>query len=134
MALRSALEGLGTLKRPCEVTFVSDSKYLVDGITKWVHGWRTQGWKKKGGPIQNLELWQALYRLAGRHDVTWRWVKGHAGHARNEYANDLAVMAAQEQTRSGGPVESRFTAWLGEQREKNRYVDFVEFTPPVLPD
>ena len=134
MALRSALEGLGALKKPCQVTFVSDSKYLVDGITKWVHGWRKQGWKKKGGPILNLELWQALYRLAGRHEVTWKWVKGHAGHARNEYANDLAVKAAQEQTRSGGPVESGFPTWLEEQREKDRYMDFVEFTPPVVPD
>lgn len=133
MAIRSALEGLGALKRRCRVTFVSDSKYLVDGASKWIHGWRKRGWKRKGGPIENLELWQALDRVAGRHDVTWRWVRGHAGHPRNEYANDLAVRAAQEQTRSDGVVPSGFPEWLEAQRDKDRYLDFMEFVPPEVP-
>jgi ribonuclease HI len=131
MAIRSATEGLTALKVPCRVRFVSDSQYLVRGMSEWIEGWKRRGWKRKAGPIENVELWQELDRAAARHEVTWTWVKGHAGHPRNEYVNDLAVQAAKEQTRSGGLVPSGFQAWLEDQRERRgRYMDFMEFAPP----
>ena len=130
MAIRSASASLGALRRPCRVRFVSDSQYLVKGMSEWLPGWKRRGWKRKAGPIENLELWQRLDRVAQRHDVEWRWVKGHAGHPRNEYANDLAVEAATELSSSGGLVESRFTEWLNAKREKGTYLDFMEFVPP----
>ena len=130
MAIRSASEALAALTRPCRVVFVSDSQYLVKGMREWIYGWKKKGWKRKAGPIENLELWQALDREAARHMVDWRWVRGHAGHPRNEYANDLAVDAARGGTASGGFVESGFEAWLENHREKGRYQDFQEFLPP----
>ena len=131
MALRSAIEGLEVLKRACRVRFVSDSQYLVKGASEWIHGWKRRGWKRKAGAIENLELWQSLDRVMSRHEVRWEWVRGHAGHPRNEYANDLAVQAAKEQTLSGGLVSSGFEAWLEKEREeKGRYLDFHEFLPP----
>ena len=130
MALRSAIEGLGWLKRPCHVRFVSDSQYLVKGASEWIHGWKRRGWKRKAGPIENLELWKRLDRVMARHRVSWEWVRGHAGHPRNEYANDLAVQAAKELSRSDGLVESGFQEWLDEQREsRGRYLDFMEHLP-----
>ena len=131
MALRSAVEGLRLLTRPCAVRFVSDSQYLVKGMREWLPGWKARGWKRKKGPIENLDLWKRLDREAGRHDVEWVWVRGHAGHPRNEYANALAVRAARKQDASGGLVESGFVEWLNEQRDKHeKYLDFFEFLPP----
>jgi ribonuclease HI len=131
MAIGSALEALAGLSRPCRVIFVSDSQYLVKGMREWIHGWKRRGWKRKAGPIENLELWQALDRAALRHRMEWRWVKGHAGHPKNEYANDLAVRAAKEQSRSDGFVPSGFAEWLEEQREaRGKYLDYQEFLPP----
>jgi len=131
MALRSAIEAMHTLTRPCPVVFVSDSQYLVKGMREWIHGWKKKGWKRKAGPIENLELWQSLDREAARHTVDWRWVRGHSGHPRNEYANDLAVAAAQNGTQSGGFVDSGFEAWLETQRDsRGRYLEFQEFLPP----
>lgn len=132
MALRSAILGLESLKVPCRIRFVSDSQYLVKGMNEWIHGWKRRGWTRKAGPIENLELWKALDGVAARHDVTWAWVKGHAGHPRNEYVNDLAIQAAREQTASGGLVPSRFEEWLEKEREaRGRYLDFHEFAPPT---
>src|SRR5688572_13973969 len=102
MALKSALEPLGALKRPCRVNFVSDSQYLVKGVREWVRGWKARGWMRKGGAIENLELWKALDEAAARHQVTWAWVRGHAGHPKNEYANHLATGAARRLDVSGG--------------------------------
>ncbi len=134
MALRSAIEGLEALTRPCVIDFISDSRYLVQGITEWLPGWKARGWKRKGGPIENLGLWQALDQAVVRHDVHWRWIRGHAGHPRNEYANDLAVQAAREQTASGGLVPSKFLDWLAsEQTRKGRYLNFDPDTFPALP-
>lgn len=131
MAIRSATVGLAALRRPCEVTFTSDSQYLVKGMNEWVHGWRARGWKRKSGPIENLELWQQLCEAAATHRVTWRWVKGHAGHPQNEYANHLATRAARELSASGGLVESGFGKWLEEEREKRgRYCEFLEHAGP----
>jgi ribonuclease HI len=109
---------------------VSDSQYLVKGIGEWLPSWKARGWRRKGGPIENLELWQELDGELARHEVRARWVRGHAGHPRNEYANDLAVRAAKEQTKSGGLVPSEFERWLDDQRAKGRYLDYQEFLPP----
>ena len=89
MELMAAITALETLVRPTKLTVVTDSAYVKDGITKWVHGWKKKGWTKKGG-LKNAELWQRLDAAAARHDVTWEWVKGHAGHPENERADELA--------------------------------------------
>ncbi|HZD05049.1 MAG TPA: ribonuclease H, partial [Longimicrobiales bacterium] len=103
MAIRSAIEGLRLLRRPCRVRFVSDSQYLVKGMKEWLSGWKARAWKRRGGASpENLDLWKALDRLAGAHRVEWVWVRGHAGHPKNEYANHLAVAAARRQNDSGG--------------------------------
>ena len=131
MAIQSAIAGLSGLTRPCRVRFVSDSQYLVKGMEEWLPGWKARGWKRKRGAIENLELWQALDREAEQHEIRWEWVRGHDGHPKNEYANDLAVRAAREQDSSGGFRESGFEDWLEKQREeKDRYLDYFEFTPP----
>ncbi len=91
MELMAAIEGLKALKRPTQVRVWTDSVYVRDGITKWIHGWKRSGWKtadKK--PVKNVDLWQALLEAAKPHDVEWRWVKGHAGHPENERADALA--------------------------------------------
>lgn len=131
MAIRSAITGLGALKRPCAVVFTSDSQYLVKGMSEWVHGWAARGWKRKAGPIENLELWQELVAAAARHQVQWRWVRGHAGHPQNEYANHLATRAARDLSCSDGLVESDFEKWLEKERERDRYFDFLEHAPPA---
>jgi ribonuclease HI len=134
MAIWSAIAGLTSLKRAAPVHFVSDSQYLVKGASEWMPGWKRRGWKRKAGPIENLELWQKLDRVLRPLDVTWHWVRGHAGHARNEYVNDLAVEAAKAQTRSDGLVASGFTDWLEVQRDtRGRYMDFMEFDEPEVP-
>ncbi|MGQ0560387.1 MAG: ribonuclease H family protein [Gemmatimonadota bacterium] len=125
MAIRSAIVGLSLLKKPCRVIFVSDSQYLIRGMTEWVAGWARSGWKRKTGALENVDLWRELVDVAQPHDVEWKWIKGHAGHAQNEYANHLATRAAKEQNQSGGLIESKFVAWLDTQREKyDRYLDF----------
>ena len=95
MELLAAIRALESLKRPCEVALHTDSIYVRDGITKWIHGWRKNGWKtadKK--PVKNAELWQELLDAAAPHKIDWRWVKGHAGHPENERADKLACDAA----------------------------------------
>ena len=89
MELMAAIMALETLERPSRITVVTDSAYVKDGITKWIHGWKRNGWKKKGG-LKNVELWQRLDAAQARHDVTWEWVRGHAGHPENERADELA--------------------------------------------
>ena len=106
------------------VLIVSDSEYLVKGMREWVSGWESRGWRRKAGPIENLGLWQELVRAARRHDTHFTWVRGHKGHAKNEYANDLAVAAAKERKSSGGAVESEFPAWLTAQRKKALYLAY----------
>ncbi|MDE0394483.1 MAG: ribonuclease HI [Gammaproteobacteria bacterium] len=131
MALSSAIGPLGALARPCRVRFVSDSQYLTRGMTEWLPGWKARGWRRKGPPIKNLELWKELDRAARRHEIEWVWVRGHAGHVRNEYANHLAVRAAGKLDRSGGFAASRFDEWLaGERAEAGRYLDFDEHAAP----
>ena len=88
MELMAAITALETLERPSVITIVTDSKYVMDGITKWIHGWKAKNWTKKG--LKNVELWQRLDAARNRHTVTWEWVKGHAGHPENERADELA--------------------------------------------
>jgi ribonuclease HI len=130
MALRSAIEVLRALRRRCHVHLVSDSQYLVNGIRDWLPAWKARGWRRKAGPIENLELWKELDRELASHEVEPRWVRGHAGHPENEYVDLLATRAAKDQSTSGGLVESGFQAWLEEGRERGRYRDYAEFTPP----
>ena len=134
MALRSAILGLVLLRKsPCQIRFVSDSQYLVKGMTEWLRGWKARGWKRKAGKIENLELWKELDREASRHRIEWNWVRGHAKHPQNEYADHLATTAAREGTSSDGLVESGFGAWLDEQRTRaGRYGDFHEIAPPSV--
>ncbi len=116
MALRSVIEAfraIGHKGTRFRVVFTTDSRYIVDGMTQWVHDWARRGWKRKAGPIENLELWQEAVSAVDGHDVEWRWVRGHAGHAQNEYANHLAITAAGQQDQSGGLVESSYEAWAG---------------------
>jgi ribonuclease HI len=121
MALRSvteALRAIGAKGGRFRATFTTDSRYIVDGMTSWVHGWARNGWKRKTGAIENLELWRAAIAACEGHAIAWRWVKGHDGHAQNEYANHLATSAAADQTASGGLVESGFAEWLAAQRAR----------------
>ena len=130
MALRSAIEAFRHLTRPCRVLVVSDSQYLVKGMNEWMEGWKARDWQRKGGPIENLTLWQELEGAVGLHQVEWRWVRGHAGHPKNEYANHLATGAAKRLDASSGLLPSGFEAWLEAERAKKRYLDFHEFLPP----
>jgi ribonuclease HI len=129
MALRSASEGLRLLRRPCRVTFFSDSNYLVTGMKQWIHDWARRGWKRKGGAIENLELWLQTIRASRRHEIEWRWVRGHAGNPKNEYVNQLAIKAAREQQSSHGLVDSGFESWLAAQQERDRFLDFFDLPP-----
>ena len=123
MALRSVIESfraLGGKDGRFRAVFTTDSRYIVDGMTQWVHGWAKAGWKRKTGAIENLGLWRDALRAATDHAVAWRWVKGHAGHPQNEYANDLATRAAADQSQSAGAVPSDFDAWLALRRAKGK--------------
>ena len=98
MELRAAIEGLNALKKPCRVELHTDSNYVRDGITKWIHGWKRNGWRtadKK--PVKNADLWEALLEAAARHQVTWHWVKGHSGHPENDRVDTLACAEADAQ-------------------------------------
>ena len=88
MELRAAIEALNALKEPCDVEFHTDSEYVRNGITAWIHTWKRKGWKK---PIKNQDLWKALDAAASRHKVKWHWVRGHAGNPLNERCDVLAV-------------------------------------------
>jgi ribonuclease HI len=95
MELMAAIEGLNALKRPCRVQLYTDSNYVRDGITKWIHGWRKNGWKTADRkPVKNVELWQALVEATAPHRVEWHWVKGHSGHPENDRADALASAEA----------------------------------------
>jgi ribonuclease HI len=91
MELRAVIEALNALTRPCEVVVHTDSQYVQKGISEWIHGWKARGWKTAAkAPVKNVDLWQALDAAQARHQIQWRWVKGHAGHAGNEAADALA--------------------------------------------
>lgn len=97
MELFAAIAGLEALKRPARVRIHTDSMYLKDGITKWIHAWKKKGWKtadKK--PVKNVDLWQRLEAAIEHHDVSWHWVRGHSGHAENERADEIARLAIKQ--------------------------------------
>ncbi len=127
MALAGAIATLTALSakgKRLRVLIVSDSEYLVKGVREWAPGWEARGWRRKGGAIENLELWQELIRRTGDHDVQFTWVRGHKGHPKNEYANDLAIEAAKTQRRSGGAETSGFMEWLEVQRGRGLYESY----------
>ncbi|EJL6307918.1 ribonuclease HI [Vibrio cholerae] len=99
MEMLAAVMALQALKEPCRVILTTDSQYVRQGITQWIHNWKLRSWKtadKK--PVKNADLWQALDKETARHQVEWRWVKGHAGHRENEMCDELARQAAENPT------------------------------------
>lgn len=91
MELTAAIEALNALGRATAITIITDSTYVKDGLTKWIHGWKRNGWKTAAKkPVKNEDLWRALDEAQARHEVKWEWVKGHAGHEENERADELA--------------------------------------------
>jgi ribonuclease HI len=141
MALRSAIEAFRALadsRLPLRVIFTSDSLYLIKGLGEWVHGWAARNWTRPGrtgrggAPIENLALWRAAIAAihASGHEYAWQWVRGHHGHAQNEYANFLATRAAAELSASGGLVPSGFAAWFAAERSSGVTID----PPAPFPD
>jgi ribonuclease HI len=97
MELTAAIEGLKALRRPCRVRLTTDSQYVMKGITEWMPSWKKRGWKTAArAPVKNVDLWQALDQQVQRHQVQWQWVRGHDGHADNEYADRLANRGIDE--------------------------------------
>ncbi|MER5170966.1 MULTISPECIES: ribonuclease HI [Thioclava] len=91
MELLAAISALETLARPSKITIITDSAYVKNGVTGWIHGWKRNGWKTAAKkPVKNVDLWQRLDEAQARHEVTWEWIKGHAGHPENERADELA--------------------------------------------
>lgn len=98
MEMTAVLEGLNALKEPCEILIEIDSQYVKNGITQWMAGWKKRGWKTASkAPVKNQDLWQALDEAVNRHQITWKWVKGHAEHEDNNRCDELARTAAQSQ-------------------------------------
>ena len=96
MELMAVIVGLESLKRPCRVEIFSDSRYVIDGMTKWMAGWQAKNWKNASkDPVKNQDLWQRLVVAAALHTITWHWVRGHSGHPENERCDQLAVKAAE---------------------------------------
>ena len=138
MAILSGILGLSYLRRPCRVVFTSDSQYLVCGMKEWIHDWSRRGWRRRGGEVENVDLWRRLARAASRHDVEWSWVRGHADHPKNEYANMLAVRTAKSGASWEGLVESGFDEWIQVRIDAGRFTDFLDlpletFTPDPAP-
>jgi ribonuclease HI len=103
MELTAAVRGLGALKEPCEVEVITDSQYLKNGITSWIHNWKRNGWRTSTkAPVVNQDLWEELDAQASRHRVQWSWTKGHATHSDNNRADELATRAAREQCSNAG--------------------------------
>jgi ribonuclease HI len=107
MEILAALTGIESLKEPCKVTIFSDSKYLVDTMSKgWLYGWKKKGWSRgPGKPLKNTDLWKRMSEVIRDHDITWKWVKGHAGHPENERCDELATAAAD---RPSNPPDTGF--------------------------
>jgi len=101
MEMTAVIRGLKALIEPCEVTIYTDSRYVIDGITKWVHGWKRNGWVNASKqPVRNADLWHDLIEVAKRHQISWQWVRGHNGHPENERVDRLASDAALEAARN----------------------------------
>ena len=105
MELMAAIQALEALQRPTTVTLYTDSKYLLDGITKWIHGWQRNGWLTSAKkPVKNDDLWRRLTAAMSPHEITWKWVKGHAGDPGNERADELSRRGIEDAT---GVVQAR---------------------------
>jgi len=127
MALAGAVATFALLSQKgnrFRVVYVSDSEYLVKGMREWIPGWQARGWRRKGGEILNLELWQKLVQAVKGHEPQWEWVRGHGGHPKNEYADHIAMSSAREQVHSQGAVPSRFLEWLEERRSRGKFTDY----------
>ncbi|HYX82570.1 MAG TPA: ribonuclease H [Gemmatimonadales bacterium] len=128
MALAGAIATLEWVRRQwgaAQVRFISDSEYLIKGMTEWLPAWEARGWRRKTGALENIELWQKLAQVARQHAaIEWGWVRGHNEHVKNEYANKLAIRAADQQERSNGLIPSGFDTWLAQQRARGKFVDF----------
>jgi len=107
MEILAALVGLEALSEPCKVTVYSDSKYLIDAMSKgWLYGWKKKNWTRgPGKPLKNVDLWKRMDEVIRKHDITWKWVKGHAGHPENERCDELATTAADKH---GNPPDPGF--------------------------
>lgn len=102
MEMTAVIRALEALIEPCDIALYSDSKYVIDGITKWVHGWQKRGWiNASRQPVRNEDLWHELIAAAKRHRIEWNWVRGHSGHAENERVDQLAVAAAEKAAAKG---------------------------------
>jgi ribonuclease HI len=121
MAIRSVIEAFRIISRKdgrFRVVFTSDSQYLVKGMNEWVPGWIRRGWRRKAGVLENVDLWREAVELVRPHQCHFRWVRGHVGHAQNEYANHLATRAAREQSASAGAVPSEFDDWIAKAGQR----------------
>lgn len=99
MEITAAIEGLKALRETCEIEVITDSEYLKNGITQWIHGWKRNGWKTSAKkPVVNQDLWEQLDALVSDHRITWTWTKGHANHEDNNRCDELATQAARDQT------------------------------------
>ena len=107
MEIYAALAGLEALKEPCQITIISDSKYLVDAMDKgWIHGWKKKGWSRGANkPLKNADLWKRISEATKGHQIAWQWVKGHSGQAENELCDQLATEAAD---RRNNPADKGF--------------------------
>lgn len=125
MELQAAIGALEVLKRPCRITMYTDSNYLRQGVTAWIHGWRRNGWMTKARqPVKNADLWRALDSATRAHQITWHWLKGHAGHTENERCDELATEAIVALKTRHTPAE--FQAALRE------FTASAEATEPTL--
>lgn len=127
MALLGAIVTLGALIKESgswRIAYVSDSQYLVKGMNEWIAGWRARGWRRKGGAIENLAMWRELDAVAAQLYVEWRWVRGHAGHPKNEYVDALAVRAATDQIDSGGFLKSELASWLESKQATGQFINY----------
>jgi ribonuclease HI len=103
MELMGAIMALEALNKPCKVELHTDSQYVMKGVTQWIHGWKARGWRTADkSPVKNDDLWKRLDAARNRHEVDWRWVKGHAGHPLNERADELANQGLSERRSQGG--------------------------------
>jgi ribonuclease HI len=108
MELLAAIRALESLKKSCRVILTTDSAYLKNGITIWIHDWKKRGWRKSNKkPVENVDLWQRLDTLASQHNIEWRWIRGHQGHPENDRADRLAVSAVKKGLAGHGPTVGR---------------------------
>ncbi len=121
MEIQAALEALKALNQPCEIELFTDSRYLVDGISRWVAGWKKRGWiTQQKEPVKNVDLWRELDAQTAKHKVSWRWLKGHAGHRENERCDTLAVLEIEQLRRAHGPADLKraLTAFAASQKPR----------------